>query len=426
MSAPRLLVLKLGTKILTSALTPEEMRLQQPRSGVSESLENSGATLALPRLFRFLTQVLEARQKGWQTIIVTSGAVGLGRATLGLKGELTTSQKQACASVGQSQLMQSYQDLLQQLSSSAGNPVTAAQILLTAQDLADRQKYLNLGKTLQTLLDLQVLPVLNENDVLSDKELLGSYEQQAFGDNDQLAALVAVKLQADLLLLVTDVDGIYTANPAADPNARKLRRLIPDAHGGFTDSGNSSVALSLDGVSSGGRGGMSSKLEAAKKASMCGVATIIASGFDNQVVTSALDRLQSIETQADNEKVGTFIDSGLKIKDRRSRWLAFGAGTAGSIVVNAGAKRALVSFKSSLLAIGIESILGDFAIGDVISISTADNEELGRGRVRASAQELRLVMGLHTSEIQSKLNRPLTEIIHRDDLVMFVEAEDGR
>lgn len=411
------MILKLGTKILTSDLTPGESHLPRPQSTGA-----AASTLAMPRLFSFLRQVLEARQRGWQTVIVTSGAVGLGRATLGLKGEISTSQKQACASVGQSQLMQAYQDLLQQLSGASTKNVTAAQILITAQDLADRQKYLNLGKTLETLLDLGVLPVLNENDVLSDKELIGSYEQQAFGDNDQLAALVAVKLQADLLLLVTDVDGIYTANPSTDPTAKRISRLGLDGQGGFSEA----KGILLDGVSAGGRGGMASKLEASKKASMCGVSTVIASGYSGDVVTRALDRLQSIDLQKDSESIGTFVESSLKIKDRRSRWLAFGAGTAGSVVVNAGAKRALISSKSSLLAIGIESVLGEFAAGDIVSIAGPENEEIGRGKVRASSREIDLAKGLRTSEIPSKLNRAVTEIIHRDDLVMFVEDEDGR
>ncbi len=400
----RLLILKLGTRILTA-----------PAS--EEPLAASVGPLAESRLRSFLSQVLALREQGWSTLIVTSGAVALGRARLKLSGELTTAQKQACASVGQSELIQTYQRLLSELSSNRPDKAIAGQVLLSSTDLADRIRYLNLRTTLSTLLEMGVMPILNENDTLSDSELVGVYERTSFSDNDQLASLVAVKLQADLLILLTDVEGIFSANPSTDPHARKLSSVDP----------NQLNTLDLSGTNSIGRGGMSSKALAASRAAICGTTTLIASGFTSNVVLKCVERFEQKPSQKPSqepihEPTGTLIPARGRLKKRRTGWLLAAAGSLGQVIVNGGAQKKLVDTAASLLAVGVVEVQGEFEVGDVVSVVSSEGNEFGRGQVRLSSDDLRRVLGLQSQQASQLLGRQIPEVIHRNDLVLFTES----
>jgi glutamate 5-kinase len=361
-----------------------------------------GVTLAHDRLTNLVESVVRLVRDGREVVLVSSGAVGMGMRVLGLRERpRSLGLRQACAAVGQGHLMHVYTGAF------AERGVTAAQVLLTQEDLGDRDKALCVRTTLMRLLELHTVPILNENDSVSVRELVehnvraGTAQRTApvFGDNDGLSALVAVALDADLLVLLTNVDGFFTASPSVDPNAVRISELPT------IDDATLSRAL---GSSSGGSGGMASKLEAARLAAAEGTAVVIANG----TVPGILDRVLA------GEDVGTFVGTP-DWRPRRLRHIAVSARKQGALVINPGALTALVERKASLLPIGVVGVEGEFGRGDVVEIRDGSGRVHGRGLVNYDAEACRKLAGRHSDEIDALLGyRGYDALVTRDNLVM--------
>jgi len=364
---------------------------------------HDGVELALGRIMEIVEGLARLRHAGREILLVSSGAVGMGMRVLGLKERpRSLGMRQACAAVGQGHLMGLYTQAFAQFD------VVAAQVLLTQEDLADRDRALCLRTTLMRLLELGVIPVLNENDSVSVAELVEHRRVQsgaaviapaAFGDNDGLSARVAVSLDADLLVLLTNVGGLFTANPRVDASATRIPELA-----GVDDA----ARARADGVSGGGTGGMASKLEAARLASAEGTAVLIAGGAETRIIERALA----------GEDVGTLITDGSR-RPARIRHIAVGARQRGALVVNEGALQALVSKKASLLPIGVVSVERTFDKGDVVEIRDGSGRVHGRGLVNYPADACRKLAGRRSEEIDTILGwRGYDAVITRDNLVM--------
>jgi glutamate 5-kinase len=361
-----------------------------------------GVTLAHDRLTNLVESVARLRQAGREVVLVSSGAVGMGMRVLGLRERpRSLGLRQACAAVGQGHLMHVYTGAF------AERGVTAAQVLLTQEDLGDRDKALCVRTTLMRLLELGTVPILNENDSVSVRELVehnvraGTAQSAVpvFGDNDGLSALVAVALDADLVVLLTNVDGLFTASPSVDPSAQRISEL--------TVIDEVTMARTL-GTSAGGSGGMASKLEAARLAIAEGTAAVIANG----AVPGILDRILA------GEDVGTFVGTPER-RPRRLRHIAVSARKQGALVINPGALTALVARKASLLPVGVIAVEGDFASGDVVEIRDGSGRVHGRGLVNYDAEACRKLAGHHSDEIDTLLGyRGYDALVTRDNLVM--------
>ncbi len=349
-----------------------------------------GQGLAKELIERLADDLAAVARPPRELALVTSGAIAAGTARLGLSSRpRTIPEKQAAAAVGQSALMWHYEQAFQR------HGMRVGQVLLTGQDVADRVRYLNARNTLLALLALDVLPVVNENDTVAVDEI-------KVGDNDNLAALVAHLIDADLLVLLTDVDGLYSGDPRRDPAARRLetvagvtediQRLVFDA------SGRISV------------GGMGTKLQAAQKAGASGIPMVIASGREPGTLARVLA----------GEPVGTFFQPRVDRLASRKRWIAFAAPPQGRLVVDAGAKKALTEKGRSLLPSGLVGVEGEFQAGEMVALAEADGVEFARGLVNYDADEARKIRGVRTSEIERVLGyKGLDEVIHRDNLVLL-------
>ena len=326
-----------------------------------------------------------------EVVLVSSGAVVAGMARLGLRERpRSIPEKQAAAAVGQSALMQHYE------SAFARHGRTVAQILLTQADISARARYLNARNTLTTLLRYGVLPIINENDTVAVEEI-------KFGDNDNLSALVAQLIDADLLVLLTDVDGLYTGDPRRDAHARRLdtveavtpeiERLV------WSEPGRVAV------------GGMATKLQAAQKAAASGVPMVIASGREPGTLARLLG----------GEPVGTYFPPRGDRLAARKRWIAFAVPPQGRLLVDAGARQALTDRGKSLLPSGVVDVEGEFEAGEVVALcAAADGKEFARGLVNFDAHELRKIRRVKTTEIEGLLGyKSFDEVIHRDNLVVL-------
>lgn len=363
---------------------------------------HDGVELALGRMMEIVESLARLRHAGREVVLVSSGAVGMGMRVLGLKDRpRSLGLRQACAAVGQGHLMGLYTQAFGQLD------LTAAQVLLTQEDLADRDRALCLRTTLMRLLELGVVPVLNENDSVSVAELIDFRRgtgaavavTSGFGDNDGLSARVAVSLDADLLVLLTNVGGLYTGNPKTDPAAVRISELA-----GVDEA----TLARADGTSEGGTGGMASKLAAAQLASAEGTAVLIAPGAEPRVIERALL----------GEDVGTLIAVGER-RPARIRHIAVAARHRGALVVNEGALKALASEKASLLPIGVVAVEGSFDKGDVVEIRDGSGRVHGRGLVNYPAEACRKLAGRHSDDIDAILGwRGYDALITRDNLVM--------
>lgn len=355
-----------------------------------------GAELALGRLFALVEDMVMCKRDGHQVVLVSSGAVAMGMRQLGLTQRPTSlGLRQACAAVGQGRLIGLYTRAFGELG------VTTAQVLLTADDLGDRDRALCLRTTLMRLLELGTLPILNENDSVSIREIVDRSESLAevpFGDNDGLSARVAVAVDADLLVLLTDVDGLHSANPALDPSAQRIR----DVHG-IDDA----VLERAAGSSATGTGGMRSKLGAAAVATEAGIVTLIASGSTPNVLRRALE----------GADIGTVVWPASRRPARR-RHIAVSA-KHGALIVNAGAVAALGERKASLLPIGVVAVEGSFERGDVVEIRDESGRVHGRGLANYDAAECSALAGHHSSEIAGILGyRGYDALVTRDNLVL--------
>jgi glutamate 5-kinase len=366
---------------------------------------HDGREFALGRVFALVESLARLRRAGKDVVVVSSGAVGLGRRALRLdRSKLSLGLRQACAAAGQGRLISLYTQAFGQLE------VEVAQVLLTADDLGDPDRALCLRTTLLRLLELEAVPILNENDSVSTREIVERRASEGegegpsvpvFGDNDGLSARVAVAIDADLLLLLTDVDGVYTANPRDDPSARRipvLERIDED-----------SLALAV-GSSAGGTGGMRSKLEAAGLACEGGVDVLIVDGHADRLIERALA----------GEDIGTFVPSVERRRGRRRR-IAF-ARSEGALILNDGAIAALVERKASLLPIGVIDVEGSFGTGSVVELRDQSGRVRGRGLVNYDSEACRKLAGRHSSEIDRVLGwRGYDALVTRDNLISSSE-----
>lgn len=344
-----------------------------------------------PARIEALAAEIAGVRQGREVVLVTSGAILTGTARLALpRRPRSIPEKQAAAAVGQSALMWHYEAAFKR------HGIAVGQVLLTAQDISDRVRYLNARNTLRTLLRLHVLPIVNENDTVAVEEI-------KVGDNDNLSALVASLIDADLLVLLTDVAGLYTEDPAVNPAARKIdavEAVTPEVERLVWDrSGRISV------------GGMATKLEAAQKAAAAGIPMVIASGREPGVLGRVLA----------GEPVGTLFKPRADRLAARKRWIGFAVPPQGRLTVDAGALRALTQQGRSLLPSGVVDVQGEFSAGEVVAVvSEVDGREFGRGLVNFDAAELRKIRGARTSEIEARLGyKSFDEVIHRDNLVIL-------
>jgi glutamate 5-kinase len=325
-----------------------------------------------------------------EVVLVSSGAIVAGTARLGLSAKRRSiPERQAAAAVGQSSLMWHYEQAFKR------HGITVGQILLTSQDISDRGRYLNARNTLLALLDFRVLPVVNENDTVAVEEI-------KVGDNDNLAALVAHLIDADLLVLLTDVDGLYSADPRRDASATRI-----DIVEAVTED---IRRLCFDGAGRVSVGGMITKLEAAQKASASGIPMVIANGREHGVLGRVVK----------GEALGTYF---LPRDDRlaaRKRWIAFAVPPQGRLTVDAGARKALTEKGKSLLPSGLVEVMGEFRAGEVVALAEPEGDDFARGLVNYDAGELRKIRGAKTAEIEKALGyKGLAEVIHRDNLVVL-------
>jgi len=346
------------------------------KMGTNVIIGNEGLP-ALSRLYAIMESVATLRREGKEVILVSSGAIGLGSQALNLEGKPRTLElKQACAAVGQGRLMSLYQEGFGRLG------LVAAQVLLTEDDFGHRQRFLNLRNTLEKLLELGIVPIINENDTVSTAELesVGTdWKRPIFGDNDKLSALVASGMDADLLMILSDVDGLYTGNPSKDPEAKLIplvEALTPEIEG------------CADGQSSRGRGGMASKLAAVRVATQAGSRVIIASGAAHGILGRILA----------GDEVGTLFLAETRIKGKK-RWIAHASHIAGRLRVNAGAESALRGGKASLLAAGIISIEGEFHVEDVVSIADEAGHDFARGTITVNHGEVATLAKEHSKHV---------------------------
>jgi len=338
-------------------------------------------------------QVAGLHAKGAEVIVVTSGAIAAGRYRLGARRERKgMPYRQVLAAVGQSDLMQAYQELF------GHHGITVAQTLLTRRDLADRQGYLNARNTLLAMLELRVAPVVNENDVVAVDEIEGA----KIGDNDNLSALVANLVDADLLVLLTDTGGLYTADPRRDPSAELIARVERiDAR---------IEALAGDTFEGPGVGGMATKLQAAKLAMGGGADMVIAAGRERDV----LARL------AAGEAIGTLFPASVSRMESRKRWMLAGLSVKGSIVVDSGAAKVLRDDRRSLLPAGVQDVKGSFLRGEAVAVIDGDGRRIACGIANYGSDEIMRIRGLRSDRIEETLGRHYgSEVVHRDNLVVL-------
>jgi len=360
-------VVKIGTRVLTTAA-----------GGLD------------PKVFaRLAGEVAEARRMKREIVIVSSGAMAAGRKRLGIgPAKLTMPEKQAVAALGQPDLIAAWERAFRK------HGLLVAQVLLTHEDFAERLRYLNSRNTLVTLLEKGIIPVINENDTVAVEEI-------KFGDNDRLSALVAGLLDADLLVLLSDIMGLCDQDPGLHADAQVIPVVRELTREVFECAGPSRHALAT--------GGMSSKIVAARAVSSMGIATFIGNGR----TPGLLSRIFEGKIQ------GTLIlPSGKKLRGRQY-WIAFARKPRGQVQVDAGARRALVEGNKSLLPSGVTQVHGRFAAGDAVAVTDPEGVEFARGLVRFSASDLNRIKGLKTSAIEAVLGeRDYEEVIHKDDLVL--------
>ena len=365
------IVVKLGTSLLTGG-----------SDHLNEDIMSS-----------LVAQVAQLHRQGLELLVVSSGAIAAGKYKLKLNKRLKGIPfKQVFSSVGQSRLMLTYEQLFSR------HNITVAQALLTRADLSDRAGYLNARNTLLALLELRVLCVVNENDVVAVDEI----QEAKFGDNDSLSAMVANLVDADLLLLLTDTAGLYTADPRCNPDAR----LIPQV-----ERINSEIEqLATDTAGNFGIGGMMTKIEAAKLATASGITVIIADGRESDIILKL----------AAGEAIGTCFWPLTDKLESRKRWMVSGLSTRGGLIVDSGAARALRKQNRSLLPTGIKKVEGEFQRGDVVTIYDHKGSLLGCGISNYSATDIGTIKGAHSKKIATLLGYDYgAEVVHRNNLVVL-------
>jgi glutamate 5-kinase len=360
----------------------------------TSTLTHANGKLNYSRIESLVRELANAVNSGKQILLVSSGAVGAGMDRLGWKEKpKTIPEKQAAAAVGQGILMHTYEKLFGEYGQ------IVAQVLLTREDSVNRRRYANSRNTLLKLLDIGVIPIINENDAVSIDEL-------KIGDNDTLSASVAAIVDADVLIILSDVEGVYSANPQTDPAAQlfsEIAEVTPEVEAICGGAGTMR-----------GTGGMFTKMAAARMAMNSGIVMVIASGARDGVVQSILG----------GKQVGTLFPPRQNRLQFRKRWLAFGARIKGRLKVDKGCAHALLTNGSSLLATGITDVEGNFEQGNTVSILNSNGWEIARGLVNFNTSDARKIMGAHTHEIAEILgHKPYDEVVHRDNMVLLSRHE---
>jgi glutamate 5-kinase len=361
-SSVKTLVVKTGSRILTAAGHEERVR-------------------------RLVDDLSTLRKSGVRVVLVSSGAIAHGMKALGLaKRPPEIPMQQACAAIGQNRLMGMYQEFF------CGNDVLIGQVLLTWDDLRNKKRYLNLRNTLFQLLDCGAIPIINENDSVGVEEI-------QFGNNDTLGAQIALLANADVYVNLTDVGGLYDKNPRTEKDAKHIP-IVKSVSTGIQN-------MAADKKNDISVGGMSTKLKAAQVVTRAGIPALIGDGFDQRLLTVLKD-----ETCAT-----LFLPSENKMPSRQ-RWIAFSGQSAGTIIVDDGARKAITEKGKSLLAAGITGISGNFKVGDMVDVADTDDKIIARGLVNFTADELMIIRGCKTNEINQKLGAiKFNEVILRDNLV---------
>lgn len=364
------IVAKIGSNVLTAGTS-------QLDTGVMSSI---------------VGQVAQLHSRGAEVLVVTSGAIAAGRHRLGAQKGRDIRSRQVLAAVGQTDLMEAYQDLF------ARHKITVAQTLLTRRDLADRQGYLNARNTLLALLEYRVVPIINENDVVAVDEIEGA----KIGDNDNLSALVTNLVDAGLLAILTDIGGLYTADPTKHPDAE----LIPVVE--KIDARTEALAGESGGAL--GVGGMITKLQAAKLATGGGADVVIASGREPDTLVRA----------AEGARPGTFFPATADRMESRKRWMLTGLSVKGNIVVDDGAAKVLREDRKSLLPAGIQDVHGAFGRGEAVAIVNGGGERIACGIANYASDEILRIRGVRSDKIESVLGHHYGgEVVHRDNLVVL-------
>ncbi len=350
------------------------------------SITDDQGHISTAAIAKLVDEVAQLRTAGHEVIVVSSGAVAAGVAALGLAARPADMRTlQAVSAVGQSRLVQAYDAQF------GRHGLVGAQLLVDPFDFVERSQYLHLRATLGRLIELGVVPIVNENDAIANDEL-------RYGDNDRIAALIANSVRADVLVLLTDMDGVYTADPRKDPDAR-LVPLVP--------ADDPLLAISAGAGGSGrGSGGMASKLTAARMASWSGVRCVIARANRPEILTGSVS----------DELIGTTFAAHDRVLSARKLWIAFAADVAGTIAVDAGARQALIERPNSLLPAGVVDASGAFEPGQVVDVVDPAGEAFARGRVSLSVDDLRSVLGRRTPDLPDGM---VHEVVHRDDLVIL-------
>ena len=356
----------------------------------SSLVTNRGQGLAHAALARWADQIAELRKLGREVLLVSSGAIAEGMQRLGWKQRPSALHElQAAAAIGQMGLVEAYESCFRE------HALLTSQILLTHEDMADRKRYLNARSTLRTLLDLGVIPIINENDTVATDEI-------RLGDNDTLAALVTNLVEADVLIILTDQAGLYSSDPRKNPGATLINKA---------QAGDPELEKMAGGAGSHiGLGGMLTKVLAAKRAARSGAHTVIASGHEDKVLV----RL------ARGEQIGTLLTAATQTLAARKQWLADHLQVRGKLMLDAGAVKALREQRKSLLPIGVVEVTGEFERGEVVGCCDEHGAEIARGLVNYGAVEARRILKTPSSEIEAKLgyvDEP--ELIHRDNLVLL-------
>ncbi len=376
-------VVKIGTSSVTQPATEAAAQVGGVIGGVTSGV--TGGKINEAALAKLVLEVVAARQQGHEVVVVTSGAITAGVQRLGIPRPTRINRLQAVSAVGQIDLMGAYSRLF------AEHQVAAGQVLIAPHDFADRNQYVHAQDTFENLLALGVVPIVNENDAVADDAI-------RYGDNDRIAALVANLLMADLLVLLTDTAGLYTADPNRNQNATLIEEIAEVTESLEELAGNPGIV---------GSGGMASKLASAKMASWSGVRTIIAAASRSNVLSDSIMGRpeQSTEVSARSTRIAA-----------RKLWIGFAVATSGTLVVDIGAKKALARDGKSLLAAGVTACSGKFDAGEAVEVQTEQGEVLGKGLVAMSSEVLAAAKGKRSAEMADGV---LPLVIHRDDLVIL-------
>lgn len=370
----RRIVIKIGSRVLR---------------GDAPAVPGGGGSVDASRIQALSDEVAALRATGREAIVVTSGAIACGVARLGLERRPSDlARLQAAAAAGQIALMRLYEEAL------FSRGLVAAQVLLTHADFADRKRYLNAGATLRALLDLRAVPVVNENDTVATAEI-------RFGDNDNLSAEIAGLVAADLLILLTDVEALFDADPRTHPGARRVP-LVRDPE-------REALPLASAGDGEVGTGGMTSKVAAAAKAARSGIRTVIADGRRRDIVAAVLR----------GDDTGTLVLAFGTPEAARKRWIGFTLKPKGRLAIDEGARTAIAERQKSLLPSGVRAVEGAFQKGEAVSVVDPSGREVARGLSRYDAEDLARIAGKKTDEARAILGFVYEEAIHRDDLVLL-------